>query len=609
MTTTISVGEELKDYYTNTDKWVQNGISFVLEMESFYRERAQIELEYLTKLKELCKRHYEAKSKYSAKVSVGDEPAITPGSLESASMVLWGQVLTQTEAISDEKASFAKELGTKIIENLSVLKSRCTGVRVSIEQINELLTNEKKEMEEEINKAKKNYDSLCQSTESSRQKVERSSSNDKYQRKLEEKQVEMNNGKNHYLIKISVANSLKDKYYFQDVPEILDYLQELNQDRVILVNKLLKNALIIERNSSDKVKDKLHQIDEVILQNEKHKDTMMFIEHNKLPWQEPSDFYFIPSSIWHDDDSLITKEPELTELKKRLNAASIDYKLKEESCLELKQQLEKETVERHQEQESLTLKFDQKFLSSLAILKKYLKEDTERVKNEAKIRIIQNYAGDKDLSYYEETKQKKSRFGLFHSRSVKSSSNGTGGDSTSIHTVATANPEQHSGIFQLRRGRTQSNASSTVSNQAAAHALYDYAAAGEDELSISKGMSLLIINPDSNGWTMVQNTEDGTSGFVPTSYIEKVMTVPITSNDTGGSLKKKGPMVAPKRGGKRVQYVEAIYDYTEDGDDEISISKGDRIILITEDLDNSGWTEGELDGRRGMFPTTYIKKI
>ena len=64
--------------------------------------------------------------------------------------------------------------------------------------------------------------------------------NDKHQKKLDEKQVIMNNGKNEYLIKINVANRLKDKYYYQDVPEILDYLQELNEDRVELMNKLLK---------------------------------------------------------------------------------------------------------------------------------------------------------------------------------------------------------------------------------------------------------------------------------------------------------------------------------------------------------------------------------
>ena len=133
---------------------------------------------------------------------------------------------------------------------------------------------------------------------------------------MDEKQVIMNNGKNEYLIKINVANRLKDKYYYQDVPEILDYLQELNEDRVELMNKLLKNASIIERNSADKVKEKLHAIDQTIEQNNPKLDITMFIKHNAVDWKEPQDFYFIPCSFWHDDESLIIKEPELTELKK-----------------------------------------------------------------------------------------------------------------------------------------------------------------------------------------------------------------------------------------------------------------------------------------------------
>ena len=128
----------------------------------------------------------------------------------------------------------------------------------------------------------------------------------------------MNNGKNEYLIKISVANRLKDKYFYQDIPELLDYMQELNEDRVAIMNKLLKNASIIERNSLDRVKEKLHLIDETIEQNKPKLDVAMFIKHNSVDWKEPQDFYFIPCSFWHDDESLVIKEPELTELKRNL---------------------------------------------------------------------------------------------------------------------------------------------------------------------------------------------------------------------------------------------------------------------------------------------------
>ena len=40
-----------------------------------------------------------------------------------------------------------------------------------------------------------------------------------------------------------------------------------------------------------------------------------------------------------------------------------------------------------------------------------MKEDTNRVKNEVEIEVIQNFAGDKDLTYVAPVKEK-SRFGF-----------------------------------------------------------------------------------------------------------------------------------------------------------------------------------------------------
>ena len=296
----VSIGNDLKDSFKPTSKWVNNGINWINDIEEFYRERATIEKEYASKLLELCKKHFEKKAKNSTLLSVGDEPQITPGSLESASLVLWNEVLTQTEAIAEEKVLFSREINTKLGDNFLLLKNKTGRIAKQIESIDEYLVSEKTKTEDEVNKAKKQYDSLCESTESARQKTEKSSS-EKHQQKLQEKEVAMNIGKNEYLIKINIANRLKDKYFYQDVPELLDYFQELNETRVGLLNKLLKNASIIERNSNDRIKEKLHIIDSTIDQNNPKLDVAMFIKHNAFDWKEPQDFYFIPCAIWHDD--------------------------------------------------------------------------------------------------------------------------------------------------------------------------------------------------------------------------------------------------------------------------------------------------------------------
>lgn len=61
---------------------MSNGIAWLGDIESFYRERAGIEKDYAKQLKALAAKYFEKKAKKSASLSVGDTPAMTPGSLE-----------------------------------------------------------------------------------------------------------------------------------------------------------------------------------------------------------------------------------------------------------------------------------------------------------------------------------------------------------------------------------------------------------------------------------------------------------------------------------------------------------------------------------------------
>lgn len=59
-----------------------NGIAWLDDIQQFYRERSVIEKEYSAKLSALAKKYYEKKAKKSGTLSVGETPAMTPGSLE-----------------------------------------------------------------------------------------------------------------------------------------------------------------------------------------------------------------------------------------------------------------------------------------------------------------------------------------------------------------------------------------------------------------------------------------------------------------------------------------------------------------------------------------------
>ncbi|XP_032359341.1 SH3 domain-containing kinase-binding protein 1 [Etheostoma spectabile] len=55
--------------------------------------------------------------------------------------------------------------------------------------------------------------------------------------------------------------------------------------------------------------------------------------------------------------------------------------------------------------------------------------------------------------------------------------------------------------------------------------------------------------------------------------------------------------------------VEAVveFDYEAQQDDELSLTVGDIIVNIRRD--DGGWWEGELDGRRGLFPDNFVREI
>jgi hypothetical protein len=74
------------------------------------------------------------------------------------------------------------------------------------------------------------------------------------------------------------------------------------------------------------------------------------------------------------------------------------------------------------------------------------------------------------------------------------------------------------------------------------------------------------------------------------------------------SGKKKGPAVAPKRGAKKLQYVEALYEYNAQSDAEHSMAEGERFVLINLDA-GDGWADVERDGVVRSVPANYVQQV
>ncbi|XP_012881968.1 PREDICTED: SH3 domain-containing kinase-binding protein 1 isoform X3 [Dipodomys ordii] len=60
---------------------------------------------------------------------------------------------------------------------------------------------------------------------------------------------------------------------------------------------------------------------------------------------------------------------------------------------------------------------------------------------------------------------------------------------------------------------------------------------------------------------------------------------------------------------KTKDYCKVIFPYEAQNDDELTIKEGDILTLINKDCIDAGWWEGELNGRRGVFPDNFVKLL
>ena len=109
---------------------------------------------------------------------------------------------------------------------------------------------------------------------------------------------------------------------------------------------------------------------------------------------------------------------------------------------------------------------------------------------------------------------------------------------------------------------------------------------------------------------------------MPTSYLEvmpaahataerPLSTYSSSSSMTGSmttSGKKKGPVVAPKRGAKKLKYIEALYDYEARSEAEWSMTEGERFVLINKEA-GDGWADVEKGGVTKSVPANYIQEV
>ncbi|XP_074761951.1 sorbin and SH3 domain-containing protein 2 isoform X8 [Athene noctua] len=130
-----------------------------------------------------------------------------------------------------------------------------------------------------------------------------------------------------------------------------------------------------------------------------------------------------------------------------------------------------------------------------------------------------------------------------------------------------------------------------------ARAVYDFKAQTSKELSFKKGDTVYILRKIDQNW--YEGEHHGRVGIFPISYVEKLF------------LPEKAQPVRPPPPAQIGEIGEAVakYNFSADTNVELSLRKGDRVILLKQVDQN--WYEGKIPGtnRQGIFPVSYVEVV
>uniref|UniRef100_S4RS87 SH3 domain-containing protein n=1 Tax=Petromyzon marinus TaxID=7757 RepID=S4RS87_PETMA len=57
------------------------------------------------------------------------------------------------------------------------------------------------------------------------------------------------------------------------------------------------------------------------------------------------------------------------------------------------------------------------------------------------------------------------------------------------------------------------------------------------------------------------------------------------------------------------EYCKALFSYEAQNNDELSLKEGELVEIIAKDCGDAGWWEGEVNGKRGVFPDNFVKLL
>ncbi|KAI8144182.1 hypothetical protein BJV82DRAFT_608592 [Fennellomyces sp. T-0311] len=238
----MAFGTELKCQIPAIVDYVGDGVQQLTQFRNFVRDRSQIERDYAQKLDNLARKY--ASTARNNETTNGDDTEWSGGD-SSTENAAWFSIVDQTSRIAKCHYQLVDELNVAVIEALKATAARKEESRKKHVAFYQKLKAERDKTYAEKDKAKTAYHDACQQIQQLQTKMATRGTGDqeKYQRQLENAILECNNKKNTYLLSLGTATAEKEKYFEEDLPILADQLQNLDNSRVLAQQKMYRTYI------------------------------------------------------------------------------------------------------------------------------------------------------------------------------------------------------------------------------------------------------------------------------------------------------------------------------------------------------------------------------
>ncbi|WKX88943.1 hypothetical protein Q1695_008524 [Nippostrongylus brasiliensis] len=146
---------------------------------------------------------------------------------------------------------------------------------------------------------------------------------------------------------------------------------------------------------------------------------------------------------------------------------------------------------------------------------------------------------------------------------------------------------------------------------------FAYSAAQDDELSLELGDVIEVLEEVEDGWSRGRQLRTNIVGMFPTNFVKPDDPDQPEANrrtpSTVGGASVFGAKLTPvdaKDETKTKEMARVKFEYEPQHSDELRLAEvGQLVNIIRKDCGDAGWFEGEINGRRGLFPDNFVELV